>query len=129
MKKRILSTLCTASLLLLTACGEKSSVIPDDSAMQTSLKDNKYTVTLSNGNDDFNGTLLSAISGSDYLKVYRFSSADECDLMYEAVANSNSNADMTYKYTNDAEFGNLIICGTKNAVKAAGIKIVEVKAE
>lgn len=125
MKKRIFAALCAASMLMSAGCGSKSSVIPDNGTIESNLRENKYTVSTST--QDMDGTMISAISGSENLTFLRLNSSEECNRLYDVVVNANPNAEVTYKYADDAEFGNVIICGTKDAVKAAGITIVKVK--
>lgn len=124
MKKRILTITCAASLLFCAGCGEKTSVIPENTEIQANLWDNNYTVSIST--EDIDGTVLSAISGDQSLSVLRFKSAEDCDKYYLKMQESNSDAQV-YSFSNDPQFGNLIIVGTKDALKAAGIKIVKVK--
>lgn len=124
MKKAIIPTVCAAALLF-SGCGEKTSVIPDTAAVEASLQSANYVVTVSS--QDVDGKVLSAKKGSDFLTYYKLDHAEDCDRLYDVVVSANPDADVSCKYTNDENFGNVIICGTKEAVKTAGIKIVKVK--
>lgn len=124
MKKAIIPTICAAALFF-TGCGNKQSVIPSQAELQSSLKANNYVAEIST--QDVDGSVLSAKSGDNFLEVYRLNSAEECNRVYQVVSSANPNAEQLYQLTDDAEFGNVIICGTKEAVKQAGIKIVSVK--
>lgn len=125
MKKQLFATLCAASMLMLAACGSKTSVIPDNATIQSNLQNNKYTV--STNSQDIDGTALTAISGSESLTVLRFNSAADCDRYFSEKIEGTNTAGNSYKFSNDAEFGNIIISGTKEALKAAGITIVKAK--
>ena len=120
-KTAILSVASAAALL--TACGQ-DTVIPDNDTIQENLRAEKYIVNISSQDID-GGSLISAISGSEYLKFVRVNSADECTRLYEVLTNANPDAEVSWQVTNDEAFGNIIICGTKAAVKAAGIKGVK----
>ena len=124
MKIAIIPTVCAAALLM-TGCGDQQSVIPDQTTVQNSLQSENYVVTISK--QDVDGQALTAKKGSDFLAYYKLDTAEECDRLYDVVVNANPDADRTCKYTNDEAFGNVIICGTDGAIKAAGIKIVKVK--
>lgn len=124
MKKAIIPTVCAAALLF-AGCGEKSSVIPDRTTMQSNLQAENYVVSVST--EDVDGMMLTAKSGKDFLAFYQLDTAEDCERLYEIVTQANPDAEQSYQFTNDAEFGNVIICGTKAAIKAAGIKIVKGK--
>ena len=124
MKKAIIPTVCAAALLC-SGCGEKQSVIPELSAAQLSLQNANYVASLSA--EEVDGKVLTAKKGSDFLAYYKLNSAEECDRLYDVVIGANPDADVSCKYTNDENFGNVIICGTKDALKTAGITIVKVK--
>ena len=113
MKKTILPTLCVcAAALFFSGCGEKQSVIPDTSAVQSVLQNANYVVSVSS--QDVNGMALTAKKGDDFLAYYKLDTAEECDRLYDVVIGANPDADVSCKYTNDENFGNVIICGTKN---------------
>lgn len=122
MKKAIIPTICAAALLF-AGCGEKSSVIPDRTEMQSNLQAENYVVSVST--EDVDGVMLTAKSGKDFLAFYQLDKAEDCERLYEVVTKANPDAEQSCMYVDDAEFGNVIICGTKSAIKAAGIKLVK----
>lgn len=124
MNKKLFAAVGAAALLF-TACGAKETVIPSPGEIKSNLEAAKYSVSLNTS--DVDGTMINAKSGDEYLSFYKLDSAEDCDRLYDTVLQANSNAEVSYKYSNDATFGNVIICGTKDAVKAAGITIVKVK--
>ena len=133
--------------LMLTACGDdrNGSYYPTNEEMKTNLEKQGYVVTIFNdlsvsgiGDEslrgDVNGTLLTAtksreIDGvvtTDFLYFYRLDESSYCDYYYGAMENNFEDYDSLVKIENDKNFGNIVYCGTENAISASGIKIVEV---
>ena len=142
MKKKfiiILACLMAILTLTLTACGDdkNGTYYPTNEEMKTNLENNGYVVTLyqdlsdSNGNRHY-GTLLFASKEregepKEYLWFYRFDSATSCEYYYNSLEQNCENYNSLVKIENDEKFGNIVYCGTENAISASGIKVVEVK--
>lgn len=141
--KRIFVSLFAGILLVFTlifcACGgdKGGTYYPNNSEMKANLESNGYVVTISqdlsdNEGNPHAGTLLYASKSSEneqeeYLYFYRFDHADSCDYYYTAMERECENYHSLVKIENDGQFGNIVYCGTENAVNAAGIKVVDVK--
>lgn len=122
-----LLTICTLSI---TACDddENGTYYPDKSEMSYNLMTNGYqTYATSILAGDGTGTFLSATKDGDYIKFYWLDNADDCDYYYKLLEENNSDYNVLAKIENDDNFGNLVYCGTENAINAAGIKVVKVK--
>ena len=125
-----------AAGLLLTSCGskeEESSVvsrarIPADSVIQMNLQTKGYTVTVNdltaqngisvyaatNGKtpeDGFEGLYVIRANDSEALESYR--QTQQIDQQIDHFR--------YIVYTNDVEYGNIMVCGTETALKDAGI--------
>ncbi len=125
--------------LALSACGDDKggTYYPTNDEMQSNLEKNGYAVTLYNDLSDNNGnhhdgTLLFASKSREneqyeYLYFYRFENANSCEYFYNSMEEKCENYNTLVKIENDEKFGNIVYCGTENAVNAAGIKVVKVK--
>ena len=129
MKKTIL-TLAAAGLLL-TGCGgtepesaASKAYIPADSVIQFNMQTAGYQVTLnetgismlaaSNGKtpeDGFEGLYVIRANNPDTLESYR-----KTQQVDKQVDNFRY-----IIYTNDASYGNIMVCGTEKALKDAGV--------
>lgn len=141
MKKKfiiILACLITILTLTLTACGDDNGTYyPTNEEMKTNLENNGYVVTLyqdlsdNDGNRHY-GTLLFASKDREgeqreYLYFYRLDNTTSCEYYYNALEQYCENYNSLVKIENDDKFGNIVYCGTENAINASGIKVVEVK--
>lgn len=138
MKKVLVSILLTLTVAL-SACGnaKNGTYYPTNEEMKDNLENNGYVVTLyqnltDNDGNRHNGTLVVASKDSDveqkeYLYFYRFDSANSCEYFYNSLEQTCENYNSLVKIENDKKFGNIVYCGTENAVNSAGIKVVNVK--
>ena len=140
--KKIFSSILVSILVVLTftlsACGDKNGTYyPTNDEMKRNLEENGYVVTLYNDLSDnkgnqHDGTLLFASKSceneqEEYLYFYRFENANSCEYYYNSMEENCENYNSLVKIENDEKFGNIVYCGTENAVNAAGIKVVNVK--
>ena len=142
MKKVFLSILTSILIVLtfaLSACDDdkNGTYYPKNEEMKTNLESNGYVVTLyqdlsdSDGNRHY-GTLLFASKErenepKEYLWFYRFDSATSCEYYYNSLEQNCENYNSLVQIENDEKFGNIVYCGTENAINDAGIKVVKVK--
>jgi hypothetical protein len=136
--KKILTSILLGLLLVLTfamtACGDSETYYPTNEELKTNLEKSGYVVTLNqnlsdkNGNRH-NGTLISANkdSAGEYLYFYRLDEATSCEYYYNYLEENYKNYNSLVKIENDEKFGNLVYCGTSQAIKDAGITVVDVK--
>ena len=141
----IFACLMAILTLTLTACGDDGGYYPTNEEMKTNLEKQGYVVTIFNDlsasgmgeeslRGDVDGTLLTAtksreIDGvvtTDFLYIYRLDESSYCDYYYGALENYFEDYDSLVKIENDKKFGNIVYCGTENAISASGIKTVEV---
>lgn len=137
----VIICLLSAFVLSFTACaGDKNGTyFPDNSEMKTNLENSGYVVTLyqdlsDNYGNRHAGTLLFASKSRDgekeeYLYFYRLENTTSCEYYYDALEMNCENYNSLVKIENDEKFGNIVYCGTANAVEAAGIKVVNVKVD
>jgi predicted small lipoprotein YifL len=137
--KKIFTSILLGLLFVLTfalsACGDKGGTYyPTNEEMKTNLEKSGYVVTLeqdisdSDGNRH-NGTLLSANNDSkvEYLYFYRFDNSTSCEYFYNYLEQKCEGYNSLVKIEDDENFGNLVYCGTAQAIKDAGITVVDVK--
>lgn len=132
MKKAMISlfvSLITVLSLALSACGSvgNGTYYPDKNEMSHNLTTNGYQTYSTNilvG--EGMGMFLSATKGDDYIKFYWLDRADDCEFYYRVLEEDNPDCNVLVKIENDEKYGNLVYCGTTNAVNAAGIKVVKV---
>lgn len=132
MKKVLIGALISVLTFLtfaLSACGEDNggTYFPDRSEMSNNLVTNGYktystSVLVGRGT----GTFLSATKDEDYIKFYWLDDSGDCDYYYNLLEEDNPDYNVLVKIENDEKFGNLVYCGTENAVNAAGIRVVKV---
>lgn len=142
MKKTLITILAYLMAILtitLTACGDdkNGTYYPTNEEMKTNLESSGYVVTLyqdltDNNNNHHDGTLLFASKSreneqEEYLYFYRFKNANSCEYYYNSLGQNCENYNSLVKIENDEKFGNIVYCGTENAISASGIKVVEVK--
>lgn len=141
MKKALLG-LITLILIIasftLTACVDdnKGTYYPSNEEMKANLEKKGYVVVLyqdlsDNDGNRHNGTLLFASKSregaeDEYLYFYRLDNSDSCEYYYRAMEQNCENYNSLVKIENDTKFGNIVYCGTTNAINAAGIKTVKV---
>jgi predicted small lipoprotein YifL len=138
MKKVFTSILLGLLFILiftLSACGDKGETYyPTNEELKTNLEKNGYVVTLeqdftdNDGNRHY-GTLISTNNDSkgEYLYFYRFENATSCEYYYSLLGQTCKDYNSLVKLENDEKFGNLVYCGTTQAIKDAGITVVDVK--
>lgn len=129
--KKVFVSLFVGILLALTltlcACSDKGGTYyPDDSEMKTNLENGGYTVTVTFNSADISGTRLSATKGNDYIEFYWLDDAADCEYFYNLLEETHADYNSLVIIENDEKFGNIVYCGTENAVNAAGIRVVDV---
>lgn len=121
----------------LSACGDRNGTYyPNNSEMRSNLENNGYVVTIyqdlsDNDGNNHAGTLLYASKHSEneqeeYLYFYRFDNANSCDYYYKAMEKECKNYNSLVNIENDEKFGNIVYCGTEDAINSSGIKVVKV---
>ena len=133
MKKYIVLFIVCMLCFSLTACGnsESEGYFPDAEEMQSNLETAGYDVTISQ-NSDYKH--LSASKNYQYIEFYwvgKFSLwqnpwADENLVIFDIwdeLENEHNNYDIFYTLENSIRYGNIVVCGTKSAVSAAGIQM------
>ena len=134
MKKKLIAL--AAAGLLLTGCGSKeteSSVasranIPADSVIQLNMQSAGYQVNLNDMTEQSGISMLAATNGKqpddgfEGLYVIRANNPDTLE-SYKQTQQFDKQVDhfRYIVYTNDAEYGNIMVCGTEQALKDAGV--------
>ncbi len=122
---------CMLSVLILsmTACNNVKGepYYPDSNEMKTNLVNNGYTVNIITDLGSKNGTYLSATKETEYIYYYRLENAVDCTYYYNFLEENHPDYNSLVKIENDEKFGNIVYCGTANAVNDSGIKVVKVK--
>jgi hypothetical protein len=119
----------------LSACGDDGGTYyPTNNEMKANLEKNGYMVSFEKNivDDDGNrhkGTLISANKESDaeYLYFYRFDDSTSCEYYYTYLEQTCEKYNSIVKIEDDKNFGNLVYCGTAQAVIDAGITLANVK--
>lgn len=128
--------LCLTTLFLLafTACGDDNggTYYPNVNEMAANLEKNGYTTQFAVGerNSEGRGYIvdsLSATKGEDYIIFYWIEETSQCEIYYDKLMELHSDSPNFVLIENDEKFGNIVYCGTEDAVNAAGIKVVDVK--
>lgn len=137
----ILACLMAFVTLTMTACTDDTSgtYYPPNEEMKTNLESKGYTVEVY---DDINyheffimfssivdGTLIKAVKDKEYIYFFRLTDSWRCDTVYDILKEKCDNYNSLVKIENDEKFGNIVYCGTENAINASGIRKVEVKVE
>lgn len=131
--KKLLITILVYILSVLTlsftACGDDNggTYYPDSNEMKTNLENGGYTVKVTTDSGDKNGTYLSAAKDNEYIYFYWLDNAEYCTYYCNLLKESHTDYNSLVKIENDEKFGNIVYCGTENAVNTAGIRVVEVK--
>lgn len=132
--RKLFVVLCVICVMLLsfglTACGDdkNGTYYPDKSEMSYNLVTNGYqTYSTSILVGEGTGIFLSATKDGDYIKFYWLDSPDDCDYYYHLLEEDNPDCNVLVKLENDEKFGNIVYCGTENAINDAGITVVKVK--
>lgn len=68
-----------------------------------------------------------AEKANDYIEFYWLNNSDDCDYFYNLLDEKHTDYNSLVQINNDEKFGNIVYCGTENAVNDAGIKVVVVK--
>lgn len=134
MKKRIIAL--AAAGLLLTGCGstepESSAAsrayIPADSVIQMNMQTLGYQVTLNDMTEQTGISMLAASNGKqpedgfEGLYVIRANNPDTLESYKQTQQYDKQIDHFRYiLYTNDAEYGNIMVCGTEKALSDAGV--------
>lgn len=134
----LLGLLFILTLFSLSGCVDKGGTYyPTNEEMKTDLENNGYTVEVYddiNHHEFFvefssiiNGTSVKAVKGNDYIYFFRPTDSWRCDTVYDTLKENCKNYNSLVKIENDEKFGNIVYCGTKQAIKDAGITVVDVK--
>lgn len=94
--------------------------------MQTNLENGGYTVVVATDTDGKKGMYITATKGSEYIYFYRLDNAEDCLYFYDILETDHEDYNSLVKIENDVKFGNIVYCGTENAVNTAGINVVKV---
>ncbi|MCM1130668.1 MAG: hypothetical protein NC310_01355 [Roseburia sp.] len=127
--------------LALCACGDDKggTYYPTNEEMQIKLANNGYEVEICGNinyheffvmfSSNIDGTLVEAVKDTEYIYFFRLTDSWRCDIVYDILEEKCKNYNSLVKIENDEKFGNIVYCGTEQAIKDAGIKIVDVKVE
>lgn len=130
MNKILIILVCLMAILTsaLTACGndKNGTYYPPNNEIETNLKNAGYTIYFTNTEMGWGGYAIND-DESEYIYFCRPKTEENCETYYKIYENNCINYDVIVKIVNDKKFGNIVYCGTENAVKASGIKAVEVK--
>ena len=136
MMKKFLSALCGAAILL-TGCGAGDSVssaadrqyIPSDASIQANMQDAGYTVQLQKYEENGGISMLVASNGKqaddgfEGLYVIRSKESNGIEAFKKSQQLDKQIDNFRYiVYTNDEEYGNIMVCGTETAISDAGIR-------
>lgn len=115
--------------LLLTACKDDNggTYYPKSNEMKNHLENSGYIVTVTTDLGDRSGTYLSATKDNEYIYFYWLNNTEDCEYFYGLLEENHTNYNSLVKIENDEKFGNIVYCGTENAIRVAGIKVVTVK--
>ena len=131
MKKALMTFACLMIFLTITlvACGNDNNgtYYPTTEEMKTNLEKGGYTVIVTTYLDGKNGTYLSAKKDNEYIDFYWLDNAEDCKYFYNLLEENHTNYNSLVQIENDSKFGNIVYCGTDNAIRASGINVVEVK--
>lgn len=134
---RLLVSILFLLTFALTACGDEDGIYyPSNEEMKVNLESKGYTV------EDYNdinyhefflqfsslieGTLVKAVKDNDYIYFFRLINSWRCETVYDIMYENCENYNSLVKIENDKKFGNIVYCGTKNAISDAGINVVKV---
>lgn len=135
----IFACLMAILVLTLTACDKdkNGTYYPTNEEMKTNLESNGYFVETYPNVYMFDGEngetvryiadTVRATNSDDYICFCRIDKAQACDYYFNVLRDTYPDAEVFVRIENDKNFGNIVYCGTENAINASGIKIVEVK--
>lgn len=136
-KKVFVSILASILLILpfvLSACSNdgNGTYYPDVKEMAANLNNSGYLTQFATGERNSEGRdwvvdSLSATKGEDYIVFYRIEESAHCDIYCDKLRELHPDCPHYVTIENDEKFGNIVYCGTENAIKAAGIRVVKVK--
>ena len=134
MKKKLIAL--AAAGLLLTGCGSNETEtsaasranIPADPVIQLNMQSAGYQVNLNDMSGQNGISMLAATNGKqpddgfEGLYVIRANNPDTLE-SYKQTQQFDKQVDhfRYIVYTNDAEYGNIMVCGTEQALKDAGV--------
>lgn len=137
MKKVFISLLASILLILsfaLCACGDDNNgtYYPTLNEMKSNLDKNGYKIDFAVGerNSEGDGYVvdsLFATKGDNYIFFYWIEDAAHCNVYYDKLQELHPDCPNYVSIENDEKFGNIVYCGTEQAIKDAGIKAVDVK--
>lgn len=129
MKKVLVSIIaCIIFVFVLAECNNdtEGTYYPTDGEMKNNLENGGYSVTVTTDLDGRAGTRLSAKNGVEYIEFYWLVNSADCDYFYNLLEETYPDSNHLVQIANDEKFGNIVYCGTENAVEAAGIRVVKV---
>ncbi|MDE5765940.1 MAG: hypothetical protein K2I17_02080 [Clostridia bacterium] len=115
--------------LTLTACSDdkNGTYYPTNEEIQTNLENAGYTTCFTDSQTGWGGYAIKDEDENEYIYFCRPKTKDDCEYYYNLYEKNCKNYDVIVKIENDKKFGNIVYCGTENAISASGIKVVEVK--
>lgn len=129
-KKFIIISVCLMAILALTltACGDdkNGTYFPPNNEIETNLENAGYATCFAEVEIGWGGYAIND-DESEYIYIYRLKTEEACEQYYKICEANCVNYDVIVKIVNDKKFGNIVYCGTEQAIKDAGIKIVDVK--
>ncbi|MDE7106369.1 MAG: hypothetical protein K2O22_04300 [Anaeroplasmataceae bacterium] len=131
--KKIFVSLFASILLVITftlcACDDdkNGTYYPTNEEMKTNLENGGYSVIVTTNFGDKNGTHLSGTKDNEFIEFYWLDNVEDCEYFYSLLEENHTNYNSLVKIENDEKFGNIVYCGTENAISTSGIKVVKVK--
>lgn len=113
----------------LSACGDKpnGTYYPTFNEMKNNLENSGYIVNTLTDIDNDMVTTLSAGKENNYIVFYWLKNASDCQRYYNNCQELHPDWEVLISIEDDEKFGNIVYCGTEQAIKDAGIIIVDVK--
>lgn len=141
MRKWIVSLLLILTLAL-SACGNDAggTYYPTNQEMKANLENNGYFVEAyhdecvsdrdDGGTDRYSAdTIRAKKDDGNYIHFFRIDKSEACEHYYNKLKKEHPDAGTLVLIENDSNFGNIVYCGTTDAVSAAGIRVVRVDAD
>lgn len=141
--KKVFTSLLLGLFLVLTlalsACAndKNGTYYPSNEEMKINLENDSYFVESYHDDYAFDGEngdvirwsadTIRAKKGAEYIQFCRVNMSEACDYYYNKLRKAYPDAEVFILIENDKSFGNIVYCGTENAVNAAGIKVINVK--
>ena len=131
MKKVLVSLLAGLSLILifvLSACGNDKSgtYYPTNEEIKTNLENAGYTTCFTDSQTGWGGYAIKDDDENEYIYFCRPKTVEDCEYYYDLYEKNCKNYNTLVKIENDEKFGNIVYCGTENAINDAGIRVVKV---